>query len=144
MKHSVKLLALALICIAGVAQAKLQPHHPLVKARIANMESFRSNFSVLGNMAKGKLDFNATQAATAAALLRENAPKIVTTFETEAHDPASEAKDAVWSDFEDFAAKAAQMVEAVNAIDTSSLAVLREGVTQIGLACKACHDDYKN
>ena len=144
MKLSVKLLAVALICVAGVAQAKLQSHHPLVKARIANMETFRSNFAVLGNMAKGKLDFNATQAATAAALLRENAPKIVTTFEKEAHDPASETSDAVWVNFEDFAAKAERLVEAVNAIDTTSLDTLRDGAAQIGMACKSCHDDYKN
>ena len=148
MHHARPLAVLALVAavsapFAGAVLAKEMVNNPDVKARIDTMEQFRTHMKVLGNMAKGTLDYSPTQAAEAAAGVQAAAVTVAPLFEKEAHDPASDAKDAIWKDFAAFSAKAEALVEASIAIDTSSLEAVQASVQRVGVTCKSCHDDYK-
>mgnify|MGYP001209465346 CR=1 FL=1 len=144
MKRTGLWIALALVASAGVAQAKLQAQNPAVKARIAGMEEFRTHMKVLGNMAKGTLDYNAAQAAEALAAMQAGALTIVPLFEANEADPASEAKPAIWSNFDDFKAEAEKLVAAAQGADVSSEAGVQAAVQAMGVTCKSCHDKYSD
>ena len=64
-------------------------------------------------------------------------------FTPEASDPKSEAKPAIWTQFDDFSNEADALVQAASAIQTGDLAAVRQGLGQIGQTCKSCHSDYR-
>jgi cytochrome c556 len=135
--------ALATLAAGTGLSAKEMVNNPAVKARIDAMESFRSHMKVLSNMAKGTLDYSPAQAAEAAAGVQAAAITVAPLFETEAHDPASNAKPGIWADFAAFSGKAEALVQAAAAIDAGSLEGVQASVERVGVTCKSCHDDYK-
>lgn len=142
MKFTTKTLILGLILVGGLAYAGAATD-PDAKARQDLMDANGGAMKVLGGMAKGEVAFDAAAAAAAKATLVANAANVVVVFKNETTDPASHAKPAIWTAWDDFAAKAGDLTTAATALDTTSLDTLKAGLGAVGGACGACHTAYK-
>lgn len=143
MKILSQLVLGAALLSAGMAFAEGEATDPTVQARQALMKTVGMNTKILGDMAGGKSDFDAAAAATAKAALAAAAAEIPAKFETQAEDPATEAKAEIWSNWEDYVAKATALKTAAEGLDTGSLDTVKAGMAAIGGACKACHSAYR-
>ena len=144
MKFTKLSIALAFAAIATVALA-VEPVDPSAIARQDLMHAIGGKSKALGEIAAGKVAFDAAAAAAAKAALLEAVDKIPATFkEPGKADPGSEAKPEIWTKWDDFAADAAALSAAVNAIDTTSADTIKAGMGAVGGACKACHSEYRS
>ncbi len=136
--------AAALIALATAVQAA-DPTEPHVVERTKSMKTIGQNTKLLGDMAKGSTDFDAAAAQAAATAIAAEAAQIATLFETEADDPASEAKPVIWTQYDDFTAKAADLERVASAAAGSiqAKADLGPALGELGAACKACHSTYR-
>lgn len=129
--------------ITGAALAHAEVQNPAVKARMEAMKTIGGNMKIIAQMAKGETAFDATAAGGATAAIADTAAKVPALFEAPETDPETEAKPAIWEDFDDFTKKAMATEVAARGADTSSLDALRVSLGQIGGSCKSCHDDYR-
>jgi cytochrome c556 len=136
-------LSALLIASAGVAWAHEGVKNPVVMARMDGMSEMGSATRVLGEMARGETGFDASAAEAARARIVTQAERTPGLFEAREDDPKSEAKPAIWENFDDFVAKSDAMVAVARAADVSSLDALRSSVREIGRACGACHEPYR-
>jgi len=137
-----KLIAFGLILAAGVAAAQ-DATNPAVIARKDLMKSNGMSVKILGDMAGGKAAFDAVAAAAAAAQLAANAADVAAKFEVNEVDPASKASPDVWTNWDDFMAKADALGAAAKAMDTSTVEGVQAGLAGVGGACKDCHTSYR-
>ena len=143
MKFVTKSLIVGLVMVGGIAFAQSKATDPDVHARQTLMDANGADAGVLGGMANGKTTFDATAAAAAKAVLIANSADIPAKFKTNASDPESHAKPEIWTNWDDFTAKAADLGKAATAMDATSLDGVKAGMGAIGGACKACHTTYK-
>lgn len=141
MKFVTKTIVAGLIMVAGVAFAKSTD--PDAMARQALMGTIGMNTKVLGDMAGGKVAFDAAAAEAAKAALAEAAGKIATTFEPQGTDAESDAKPEIWTNWDDFVAKADGLSKAALALDATSVEGIGAGMAGVGGACKDCHTKYR-
>lgn len=140
----VKIACLLAIATAGAAYAKGERTEAEAKARAEVMQTIGAQTKVLGDMAGGKVPFDAAAAEAAKLALAEAGGNIAMAFEVQgAADPASEAKPEIWTNWEDFVAKATALKTAAEAVDASSADGIKAGMGAIGGSCKACHSDYR-
>ena len=138
---------LAAIALAGPALAESHASNPAQDARNSHMNLYGFNLGVLGAMAKGDTEFDATIAQEHAANLvalsgmSEHGYWVEGTASGELAD--SRALPAIWENMDDFMAKSQALHEAAMAIDASSLEGVQAGVGQLGGACGACHKVYR-
>lgn len=137
-----KSLIAGLVLVAGMAMAA-DATDPTVKARQELMDANGAAAKVLGDMAGGKVAFDAAAAEAAKAALVANAGKIPEAFKTDASDPASKSKPDVWTNWDGFVAEAAKLGAAASALDASSADGIKAGMGAIGGACKDCHTIYR-
>jgi len=142
MKFKAKALVATLILVAGVAVAA-DATDPTVKAWQELMDSNGAAAKTLGGMAGGKMAFDAAAAEQAKAALIDNAGAIAAKFMTQASDPASKASPDIWTNWDDFVAKANALSTAATALDVTSMETLQAGMGAVGGACKDCHTKYK-
>lgn len=128
---------------ASVAFAAAQD--PDVRARKEAMGLIGSNVKKLTQMAKGEVAFDAAAAQAAFANISQKAAVVPVLFEPQSNtDPESEAKDAIWANWDDFATKASELKLAADAgAAVDSPEALGAAVAGLGGACKACHSVYK-
>jgi cytochrome c556 len=107
------------------------------------MDTIVLNTKVLGDMAGGKVAFDAAAAETAKAGLSAAAAEIAAKFEPQASDPKSTAKPDIWANWDDFVKKADALAAAATALDASSVEGVQGGMAAIGGACKDCHSTYR-
>ena len=136
-------LVIAAVLVGGVAIAKEGVKDPQVKARQELMATIGANTKTLGEMAGGKIPFDATAAAAAKAALAAAAAEIPAKFEPQATDPVTEAKAEIWTNWDDFVAKSEALLKAAEAADTTSPETIGAGMGAIGGACKDCHTTYR-
>lgn len=142
-----RLLPTALLASAALAATVVfaaDATDPTAKARQELMDTIGMNVKVLGDMAGGKAAFDAAAAAAAKDALIAASAEIPAKFETEASDPKSNAKPAIWTNWADFTTKAQALNTAATALDTASLETVQAGMGAVGGACKDCHTAYKN
>ncbi|MCA3438541.1 MAG: cytochrome c [Rhodobacter sp.] len=144
MKQVTRTILAGTLILAGAAFAKEGVQDPAVKARMDLMGVIAANTKVLGEMAGGKVAFNAQAAATARANLAAAAAGIPAKFEPQATDPVSDAKPDIWTNWDDFLTKSETLLVQAEALDTTSLESIQAGMGGIGGSCKACHSAYKN
>lgn len=140
-------LGLALVAglAAGVAAAKGERSQPEAQARAELMSDIGRYTKVLGDMANGREAFDATAAAAAQAGLAAAAANMPVVFESEgAADPASDSKAEIWTNWDDFVAKAEVLKVAAEGIDTASVEGIKAGMGAVGGTCRACHTPYRN
>ncbi|MFT4151057.1 MAG: cytochrome c [Paracoccaceae bacterium] len=134
--------ALSIAAFATMALAE-DAQDPTVLARQQVMKHVGGGMKALGDMAGGKTAFDAAKAAEAKAALVAAAAEIPAKFKPQASDPASEAKPDIWTNWDDFLAKASALETAAKAVDTGSADTLKAGMGAVGGACKACHSAYR-
>lgn len=143
MKFASKALIATIILTAGMAIAKEGVEDPTVKARQDLMGEIAKNTKVLGDMAGGKADFDASAAEAAKAALAVAATEVAVRFEQQADDPMSEATPAIWEKWDEFVEDADKLKVGAEAIDVSSLEGIQAGMGAIGGTCKDCHTDFR-
>lgn len=143
MRLATKALAVALSLFAGIAVAEVEATDPVVIAQQDLMKSFGGAAKALGGMASGEVAFDATAAATAKATLVAGSADIHVKFEKAGNDPASAAKPEIWTNWDDFVAKATALNTAATALDVASAEGIKAGMGAVGGACKDCHTTYR-
>lgn len=143
MRLATKALATALTLFAGIAFAEVEATDPLVIAQKDLMKSFGGAAKALGGMASGEVAYDATAAAAAKATLVAGSADIHVKFEKAGSDPASEAKPEIWTNWDDFVAKATALNAAATALDVASADGIKAGMGAIGGACKDCHTSFR-
>jgi cytochrome c556 len=142
MKLMQKTLMLGLVFAGGMAMAQ-DAKDPTVVAWKALMMQNAGAAKTLGGMASGKIAFDKAAADAAKAALIADSKATPAAFQTEASDPASRALPAIWTNWDDFVAKAGGLSAAAEALDTSSAETIAAGMEAIGGACGACHKSYQ-
>lgn len=142
MKLLTKAFVAGFILSAGVVFAG-KSTDPDAMARQALMGVNGMNAKILGEMAGGKVPFDAAAAEAAKAALIESASKTAATFEPQGTDAESKAKPEIWTNWDDFLVKADGLVKAAEALDASSVEGVQAGMAAIGGACKDCHSKYQ-
>lgn len=142
MKFVTKTIVAGLILTAGVAFAG-KSTDPDAMARQTLMGTIGMNTKVLGEMAGGKVAFDAAAAEAAKTAIAEAAGKIPTTFEPQGTDAESKAKPDIWANWEDFIAKAGALNKAALALDATTVEGIGAGMAGVGGACKDCHSKYQ-
>jgi cytochrome c556 len=144
MKRNYIIIGLALVT-ATAALAHQGVKNPAVKARMDGMSAIAENMKTLGQMAKGATAFDAGTARSAAAAIAEHAAATPSLFEANETDPKSEARSEIWSNFEDFAAKATELETIATGFSTSinGPADLNAAMGALGANCKSCHSVYR-
>lgn len=138
-----KTIATGLVLMAGMAFAEGTRTDPNSIARGTTMGAIGGAMKVLGGMAGGQVAYDAAAAEAAKAALVAAAASIPVVFEPNTTDAASEAKPDVWTNWDDFAAKAKVLNDAAVALDVSSVEAIGAGMGALGGACKACHTTYR-
>jgi cytochrome c556 len=138
-----RLALAALGLVAAGAVAAVAASNPAVVARQELMKAQGAAARTLGQMAQGAAPFDAEAAAAARAALIDTAGRIAAVFEANETDPESKAKPEIWTNWEDYVAKADALKAAAEALDVSSLEALQAGMGAVGGACGACHQAYR-
>ena len=142
MKFATKAIAISVVLIAGMAFAG-KSTDPDAMARQTLMDTVGMNTKILGDIAGGKAPFDAAAAEAAKAALGDAAGKIAVTFKPQGTDDKSEAKPDIWTNWDDFVAKADGLVKAAAALDASTVEGVQAGMGGLGGACKDCHTKYR-
>ena len=142
MKFLTRTIVAGLILTAGVAFAG-KSTDPDAMARQALMGTIGMNTKVLGEMAGGKVPFDAAAAKAAKTALTDASAKIAATFEPKGTDADSKAKPEIWTSWDDFVAKADVLNKAAVALDVTSAESIGAGMAGVGGSCKDCHSKYQ-
>ncbi len=137
-----KVIAVLLVGVATVAIAS-DAADPTVKARQDLMVSISGATKTLGDMAQGNVPFDVAAAEAAKAALVTASGEIAARFEPQATDPKSKAKPEIWTNWDDFVAKAGALNAAATAADVSSAAAIGASMGAIGGTCRNCHTSYR-
>lgn len=131
------------LTLAGAALAHTGVKDPDVKARMDGMTAIGAATKTLSLMARGQTSYDPALAEGALSDMAREAAQVTTLFELEADDPKSEALRDIWTDWSGFAARAQELEAAVAAADVSSQEAIGLSMREIGKACGACHEDYR-
>ena len=142
MKFLTKALVAGFVLSAGVVFAG-KSTDPDAMARQTLMGTVGMNTKVLGDMAGGKAPFDAAAAEAAKAAIVAAAGKIPATFEPQGTDAESKAKPDIWTNWDDFLAKADGLAKAAGALDATTVEGVQAGMAGVGGACKDCHSKYQ-
>lgn len=119
---------------------------PSVTARKAHMQLYAHNLGILGGMAQGQVDYDASLAQIAADNLAALAALDETTYWPEGTAEGTKALPAIWENADDFTAKQEGMTTASAAmaeVAGTDLASLQAAIRDLGGACSACHREYR-
>ena len=142
MKLVTKLIILGVMVSASVAFAG-KSTDPDAVARQTLMDTVGMNTKFLGDMAGGKVDFDAAKADVAKLALADAAGKIPVAFKGQGTDAESDAKPEIWTSWDDFLLKAGALGKAATALDATTVEGVQAGMAGIGGACKDCHTKYR-
>ncbi len=139
----------AIIATAGFAASHVSTSDSAaVNARHAQMQLIAYNTGILGNMAKGEVEFDAAMAQSAAKNLNAAASLDRATLWIEGTEQGavdgSRAKAEIWTDAAGFDAKFKALQDASAAVmDAADLDAVKAGMGPIGKACGDCHDTFR-
>jgi cytochrome c556 len=91
----------------------------VVKERMDLMKGQQKDMKLIGDMAKGKMPFDAAKVAAAARDLGSTSKKIPDLFPNGSNGHPSDALDAIWKDWDRFTANAKDLETSANALATS-------------------------
>lgn len=140
-KHAITLIASLTIATTALAHSGVK--NPQVQAWMHGMEQISAATKVLGNMARGRADYDSDAAEAAKAALVSHATDIPVLFKSQETDPKSDALPAIWEDYADFTEKAAALRMAAEQLDASSADTIGAGMRAVGATCKSCHGAYR-
>ncbi|MDK3072835.1 cytochrome c [Sedimentitalea sp. JM2-8] len=123
-----------------------------VKARQSQMTLYAFNIGLLGGMAKGEIEYDATAASAAAgnlaALSKLDQSRLWPQGSDNAAlgDETTEALPVIWSADSTIGQKAMEMSEAAVALEQAAgggLDSLRGAIGPLGKSCGSCHETYR-
>lgn len=141
----IKLLTLIFLVISSVAFAHSGVKDQNVKERMMVMKAMADNTKVIGQMLKRKTQFDANEAKSALERLSSLSLKTPKVFTVNATDPKSEAKPAIWDEFDEFTKISLELAETsiVLANSIENIEDLRPALKRISSGCKSCHSKYR-
>ena len=140
-----RLLILTFITISSVALAHSGVKDKNVKERMMVMKEMADTTKIIGQMLKGKTSFDANEAKLALERLSSLSLKTPKVFTINASDPKSEAKPAIWDEFDEFTRLSKDLAETsiLLARSIDSIDDLRPALRGVSSGCKACHNRYR-
>ena len=140
-----KLLILIFVTISSIAFAHSGVKDKNVKERMMVMKAMADNTKIIGQMLKGKTSFDENEAKLALERLSSLSLKTPKVFEVNATDPKSEAKPAIWDEFDEFTKLSQDLAEATEVLARSvgTINDLRPALKRVSSGCKACHSKYR-
>lgn len=145
MKPAIRMIATSIVlAVTTTAFAHDGVENAATDARMHAMHVIGGSMKTIGGMAQGQMDFDAAGAKAALDAIAEQAEMLPTLFEPNETDPKSKAQPAIWTNFDDFVAKAGALQLAAEAGDATSAATLGQAMGGLGGACRACHMAYKS
>lgn len=141
----IKLLTLIFLVISSVAFAHSGVKNQNVKERMMVMKAMAKNTKVIGQMLKRKTQFDANEAKSALERLSSLSLKTPKVFTVNATDPKSEAKPAIWDEFDEFTKLSLELAE-TSIVLAGSIEIiddLRPALKRISSGCKSCHSKYR-
>ena len=151
MKLTKLILAAAIAFTAPLSMAdKKDPNLGLIKARKAEMQLRSFNAGPLFAMAKGKMDYDAELAASAANNLKQLLDQDMgrAWAEGTANDNYKKTRSLpeIWTTYPEIVEYGKEYAEAVNAIAATAgdgVEALQANVGALGKSCKGCHDTFR-
>ena len=144
------LIAASLAAVVTIpAVAHIERTEPLQSLRQSYFAIVGMTFGPMGDMVKGKIDWNDAQFATwADDLASVSKVSVERGFAAGSEKGKTRAKPAIWVNTDDFAQKLTNFRSEAAALaavaDTGDKAATIEQFKQTGGTCKACHDNYKS
>ena len=140
-----QLLILIFVTISSIAFAHSGVKDKNVKERMMVMKAMADNTKIIGQMLKGKTSFDENEAKLALERLSSLSLKTPKVFEVNATDPKSEAKPAIWDEFDEFTKLSQDLAEATEVLASSvgTISDLRPALKRVSSGCKACHSKYR-
>ena len=140
-----KLFAAIFITASSVVFAHSGVKDKNVKERMMLMKEMANNTKIIGQMLKGKTSFDANEVKLALERLSSLSLETPEVFKINATDPKSEAKPAIWDEFDEFTRLSQDLAETstflTNSIET--IEDLRPALKRVSSGCKACHSRYR-
>ena len=140
-----KMFTVVLITASSIVFAHSGVKDKNVKERMMLMKEMANNTKTIGQMLKGKTPFDANEAKLALERLSSLSLETPKVFEVNATDPKSEAKTAIWDEFDKFTKLSQELAEATEVLAGSvgTINDLRPALKRVSLGCKACHSKYR-
>ena len=140
-----KMFTVVLITASSIVFAHSGVKDKNVKERMILMKEMSKNTKTIGQMLKGKTEFDANKAKLALERLSSLSLETPEVFKVNATDPKSEAKSSIWDEFDKFTKLSIDLAETsivlVNSIET--IDDLRPALKGVSSGCKACHSQYR-
>jgi cytochrome c556 len=149
--HKILVITLTASSIAAVssvmAEERKSPEEAAIEYRQSAFSMIKFHFGPMAAMVKGEKEFNAeefTKNAEAVAILSKLP---INGFIAGSNKGHTEAKDAVWTNMDDFKKKMETFqVEAASLAEVAKggdMAAIKPQFGKVGESCKACHKEYK-
>ncbi len=139
-----KILILTIMICAMTGAALAYSNNPVVQARQEAMGLMRAGLKNLFAMANGSADFDPRLAKRSLDRLAAKTAAIPDLFADEQYANGADALPEIWTNWEDFLAKAeAARLAALAAQAEANADNLAQYLAPIAQSCKACHNIYK-
>lgn len=139
-------LALAALAVSALAAGPLLAADDPIKARQDVMEKNQDAVKIAFDMAQGKAPFDAAKAAAAMRTLQEDMTLFPTLFPAGSDKGDTAALPIVWTQMDDFKARAAKLVADAKVAETAAaqgLDAFKATLGPIGQNCGGCHEAYR-
>ena len=140
-----KMFTVVLITASSIVFAHSGVKDKNVKERMMLMKEMANNTKTIGQMLKGRTPFDANEAKLALERLASLSLETPKVFKINASDPKSEARPAIWDEFDEFTRLSKDLAETslVLAGSVDSIDDLRPALKRVSSGCKACHSQYR-
>ena len=135
---------------AAIALPAVANDDPAIGARQGQFKLYIHNFGVLGGMAQGRIEYDATMAQTAANnmfhVTRHDQSRLWPEGTDSESVEGTRALPAIWDDLDDFLAKFVALQDAVEGLQLvagDGLDTMRGGFGTVAQSCQACHEVYR-
>ena len=140
-------LIVAFVALLGLGSASIgdtiRMQHPRVIERITLMRSSKLAMEVLGAMASGREVFDREKASQARRVLIRNTGDIASAFRRNPYDPASRARQHIWTQWGDFKVQIKAARAAAKGLSTRNVVTLRRTLPRMINACLSCHQAFR-
>lgn len=146
---SVLIASLLILSTTALAEG---PHDKAIKARQSMFQLYSFSTGVLGDMAKGKIEYNAELAQemadnlNAAANLGQSAFWPAGSDNSNSENARTRALPKIWETFPEISKNNQELKDAAAALAAEAgngLDALRSNMGAVGKSCKGCHDTYR-
>ena len=137
-----------LVAAPAVTRAASSPEN-VVKYRQTVMKAIGAHMGGIGAVLKGEVDYGPKHIEEHAEALNGMAQILADAFREDVGTSGGEtaAKQEIWSDWNDFVAKAKGLEEAAGNLgdlaEGGDMAAIGDGVKALGGACGACHNTFR-